>query len=68
VLVLLDGKVPREPGMATVFGQCCGLLNVGKQPKPAHINNLGSTTDNMPKGEKRRFLPRSMPGVSTPQN
>jgi hypothetical protein len=44
------------------------LLNARKQPKPAHINNLGSTTDNQSKGGKRRFLPRLKPGVSTPQN
>ena len=66
VLLLLHGKIPHKPGMATVFGQYCRLLRAGQQPKPAHINNLGSTTDNTPKGGKR-FLPRRKPGVSTPQ-
>jgi hypothetical protein len=68
VPLLLDGQIPHKPGVATVFGQHRRLLNVGKQPKPAHINNLGSTTDNQSKGGKRRFLPRLKPGVSTPQN
>ena len=67
VLLLLHGKIPHKPGMATVFGQCCRLLRAGKQPKPAHINNLGRTTDNLPKGGRRRFLPRLKPRVSTPQ-
>jgi hypothetical protein len=64
---LLDGKIPHKPGMATVFDQRRRLLNARKQPKPTHINNLGKTTDNMPKGGKRRCLPRLQPGVSTPQ-
>jgi hypothetical protein len=51
-----------------VLDQYRRLLRAGKQPKPAHINNLGSTTDNMLKGGKRRFLPRQRPGVSTPQS
>jgi len=67
VLLLLDGQIPDKPGMTTVLGQRCRLLRAGKQPKPAHINNLGTTTDNMPKGGKRRFLPRLKPGISTPQ-
>ena len=67
VLVLLHGQIPHKPGMATVFGQYCRLLRAGKQPKPAHINNLGSTTDNRSKGGKRRFLPRLKPGDSAPQ-
>jgi hypothetical protein len=67
VLLLLDGQVPHKPGVPTVFGQCCGLLKAGKQPKPAHTSNLGSTTDNPSKGGKRRFLPPLKPGVSTPQ-
>jgi hypothetical protein len=67
VLVLLHGKIPHKPGMATVFGQYRRLLKARKQPKPAHINNLGTTTDNRSKGGKRRFLPRLKPGVSTPQ-
>ncbi len=57
VPLLLYGKIPHKPGMATVLGQYCRLLKAGKQPKPAHINNLGSTTDNPSKGGKRRFLP-----------
>jgi hypothetical protein len=65
--VLLDGQIPHKPGMTTVFGQRCGLLRAGKQPKPAHSNNLGNTTDNLPKGGKRRFHPWLKPGVSTPQ-
>jgi hypothetical protein len=67
VLVLLHGEIPHKPGMATVFGQYCRLLKAGKQAKPAHINNLGRTTDNRSKGGKRRFLPHLKPGVSTPQ-
>jgi hypothetical protein len=54
--------------MATMFCQHCGLLNTGKQPKPAHSNNLGTITDNQLKGGKRRFRPRLKPRVSTPQN
>jgi hypothetical protein len=54
--------------MATVVGQRCGLLNAGKQPKPAHINNLGTTTDNQLKGGTRRFLLRRKPRFSTPQD
>ncbi len=46
VLLLLYGKIPYKPGMTTVFGQCRGLLRAGTQPEPAHINNLGATTDN----------------------
>jgi hypothetical protein len=30
VLLLLDGKIPHKPGMATMFDQCCRLLNTGK--------------------------------------
>jgi hypothetical protein len=53
--------------MATVFGQCRGLLNAGKQPKPAHSNNIDKTTDNPSQGGMRRFPPRLKPRVSTPQ-
>jgi hypothetical protein len=67
VPLLLDRQIPHKPGMATVFGQHCRLLRAGKQPKPAHSNNLGKTTDNLSKGGRRRFLPRPKPGVSTPQ-
>jgi hypothetical protein len=56
VLLLLHGKIPHKPGMATVFGQYRRLLEAGQQPKPAHINNLGTATDNRSKGGKRRFL------------
>jgi len=68
VPLLLDGQIPHKPGMTTVLGQRCRLLRAGKQPKPAHSNNLGSTTDNLSKGGKRRFPPRLEPRVSTPQN
>ncbi len=50
VPLLLDGKIPHKPGMATVFNQNCRLLNIGKQTKPAHTHNLGGTTDNRLKG------------------
>ena len=56
VLLLLDGQIPHKPGMAAVFGQYRRLLEAGQQPKPAHINNLGTATDNRSKGGKRRFL------------
>jgi hypothetical protein len=64
--LLLHGQIPHKSGMTTVLGQHCRLLSAGKQPKPAHSNNLGPTTDNLPKGGKRRFLPRLKPRVSTP--
>ena len=67
VLLLLYGKIPHKPGVATVLGQCRGLLRAGKQSKPAHSNNLGTTTDNQTKGGKRRLVPRPKPGVSAPQ-
>jgi hypothetical protein len=67
VPLLLHGQIPDEPGMATVFGQRCCLLKARKQPKSAHSNNLGRTTDSMPKGGKRRFLPDHSRGLSTPQ-
>jgi hypothetical protein len=57
VLLLLYGKIPHKPGMATVFRQCRRLLRAVKQPEPAHSNNLGKTTDNLPKGGRRRSLP-----------
>ena len=44
--LLRYGKIPHKPGMATVLDQCCRLLTGGKQPKPAHINNLSRATDN----------------------
>jgi hypothetical protein len=46
VPLLLHGQIPHKSGMAAVFRQCSGLLRAGKQPKPAHTNNIGSTTDN----------------------
>jgi hypothetical protein len=49
VPLLLYGKIPHKPGMATVLGQYCRLLKARKQSKPAHINNLGRTTDNQSK-------------------
>ena len=67
VPLLFGGKIPHKPGMATVFNQNCRLLKAGEQPKPAHINNLGRTTDNMPRGGKRRFRPRQKQGVCTPR-
>jgi hypothetical protein len=66
VLLLFHGQIPHKPGVATVFGQCCRLLNAGKQPKPAHINNLGTTADNLPKGGKRVSAPAKA-GGSMPQ-
>jgi hypothetical protein len=67
VLLLLHGQIPHKPGVATMFGQRCRLLRAGKQPKPAHINNVGGATDNLAKGGRRRLLPRLKPRVSTPQ-
>jgi hypothetical protein len=67
VPLLLNGQIPHKPGMTTVFGQRSRLLRAGEQPKPAHINNIGSTTDNPPKGGRRRLLPRRKPGDPTPQ-
>jgi hypothetical protein len=49
VLLLLHGQIPHKPGMTTVCGQRCRLLRAGKQTKPAHIKNLGATTDNLSK-------------------
>ena len=66
MLLLLYGKIPHKPRMATVLGHDRSLLTTGKQPKSAHTDNLGTTTDNQSKGGKRRFLPRLKPGVSTP--
>lgn len=67
VLLLLHGQIPHKPGVATLFGQRCRLLTGGKQPEPTHSSNITATTDNLPKGEKRRLLPRLKPGVFTPQ-
>ncbi|MDT5355808.1 MAG: hypothetical protein QOJ56_4340 [Mycobacterium sp.] len=67
VLLLLHSQIPHKPGMATVLGHCSRLLRAGKQAEPAHINNVGITTDNLSKGGTWRFLPRPKPRVSTPQ-
>jgi hypothetical protein len=67
VQLLLDGQIPHKPGMATMLGQHCGLLRAGKQPKPAHINNIGATTDNLSKRKNRHILSRLTPRVCTPQ-
>ena len=66
VLLLLGGQIPHKPGMTTVFGQRCRLLRAGEQPKPAHSNNLGATTDNMAIRREAAFSPLLKPGVSTP--
>jgi hypothetical protein len=69
VALLLDGKIPHKPSMATVLAQRGRLPKARKQPKPTHNNNnLGSTTDNQLKGGKRRFLHRPKPRFSTSQN
>jgi hypothetical protein len=52
-LLLLRGQIPHKPGMPTVPRQCGRLLRAGKQPKPAHSNNIGPTTDNQPKDISR---------------
>jgi len=67
VLLLLDGQIPHEPGMATVLGQRCGLLTAGQQAKSGHTSNLATTTDNHAKGGKRRLLLGRKPRVSMPQ-
>ena len=67
LLLLLHSQIPHKPGVATVPGQYCRLLNARKQPKPAHTSNIGETTDNTSKGGTRRFLPRLKPRASTPQ-
>jgi hypothetical protein len=65
--LLLHGQIPHKPGMTTMLGQRYRLLGAGEQPKPAHINNIGSTTDSPPKGGRRRFLPQRKLGDPTPQ-
>jgi hypothetical protein len=67
MLLPLDSQIPHKPCVTTVLGQRYRLLTGGKQPKPAHINNIGATTDNLSKGGRRPFLPRLKPRVSTPQ-
>jgi hypothetical protein len=58
VPLLLDSQIPHKPGMTTVFGQRGRLLNAGKQPKPTHSNNLGTTTDNLLEEGRRRLILR----------
>src|SRR6202011_2478492 len=66
VLLVLYGQIPHKPGMTTMLGQYCHLLNARKQPKPAHPRNIGASTDNTSKTGTRHFLPRLKPRVSTP--
>jgi hypothetical protein len=66
-VLLLHSQIPHKPGVAAMLGQCCRLLTPGKQSKPAHSNNVTAATDNSPKGEKRRCLPRLKSGISAPQ-
>jgi hypothetical protein len=61
VLLLLNGKIPHKPGMATMLRQYWHLLDTRKQPKPAHTRTLGAATDKTPKGGTRQFPP---PGYS----
>lgn len=68
VLLLLDGQIPHEPCVTTVFSQRHRLLRVRTQSKSAHANNLRTTTDILPKGGMRPLLPRLEPRGSTPQN
>ena len=69
VPLLLYGQIPHKPGVATVPGQRCRLLRSRTQPKPAHISNIGTTTDNPSKDKGRQpFLPLLTSGVSTPQS
>ena len=50
VLVLLDGQVPHEPGVAAMLDQHRRLLSARKQPVSRHASNLTATTDKLPKG------------------
>jgi hypothetical protein len=67
MLLLLDRQIPHQARMATMLGQSCSLLRAGKQPKPAHINNVGPATDSSSGGGKRRLSPRQKPRVPTAQ-
>lgn len=67
VLLLLDGKIPHIPRVATMLGQCHGLLRGRQQPKSGHNDNLGANTDNMSKSGKRRPSASDKTGVSTSQ-
>jgi hypothetical protein len=55
--LLLHGKIPHKPRMATMLSQRRRLLNAGQQPKPRHPNNINTTTDNPTKRRRRRFTP-----------
>jgi hypothetical protein len=57
VLLLLDGQIPHEPGVATMFDQDCRLLNTRKQPKPTHNRNIDTSTDNTLGNRNAAFLP-----------
>jgi hypothetical protein len=50
MLFLFHGQIPYKPGVTTMLRQGSALLSAGKQSKPAHIDNLSSNTDNLPKG------------------
>jgi hypothetical protein len=54
---LLHGQIPYKPGITTVVDQGCRLVRTGKQPKPAHNKNIGTTTDNLSKGGSGASFP-----------
>jgi len=58
MLVLLDGQIPHEPGVATMLGQHHLLLSSRKQPVSRHSFNQTPTTDNTHRKAKPRFLLR----------
>jgi hypothetical protein len=64
--LLLHGQIPHKPGVPTVFGQHSYLPRAGKQTESTHSDNVTGATDNMPKGETRRYPPAKA-RVSTPQ-
>jgi hypothetical protein len=57
MLLLLHCQIPHKPGVPTVRGQYSHLPRAGKQTEPTHSDNVTGATDNMPKGEKRRYSP-----------
>jgi hypothetical protein len=57
VFLLLHGQIPHKAGMTTVLGQHFHLLRARKQTEPTHTDKVNGTTDNVPKGEKRRSSP-----------
>jgi hypothetical protein len=57
MLLLFHGQIPHKPGVPTVFGQYRHLPRAGKQTESTHGDNVTGATDNMPKGEKRRYSP-----------